>query len=493
MHRSRSGPRALIALVGVVAIVAAACGGSAAIRRPKRRRRRARPPRRRRRADRPRSPSPRSRIDASVPGPNGGTVVRWFVGLGAGGQPQQIAAETGLRRRLQQRSAEGQSTSRSRSTTTTSRPTSSRPRSPPATRRTSSARSASRASTSSATSCSTCSRSSSRPSFDMSKFDPSPGRLLQDRQGRRHDRRPVRDLPVVHLLQQEAVRRGRAAVPADQGRRPVRGQAVGHGRRPRARHEAHRRQERQRRHERRLRRRPTSSSGASTCSGPTTAPTAETALFGASSFVAADGKTAQIPDAIADRRSSGSTTASGRTTSSRPQPDQQRPAGQGQPVPVGQPRDDRDPQLVHLLRQPGRPGQADRRDTSAGAVAPSYNGTTTAKLHADTFSILKTTKDPDAAFKALAALVASAELLTIYGALPADPAQQQPFFDVDRQELPGRQARLGRPAGDARLPRHAQPPGLGPGLRQEPRPPGRRSRTSTGRRRSSTSTPSSTR
>ena len=32
-------------------------------------------------------------IDTSVPGPNGGVVVRWFVGLGAGGQPQQFAAE----------------------------------------------------------------------------------------------------------------------------------------------------------------------------------------------------------------------------------------------------------------------------------------------------------------------------------------------------------------------------------------------------------------
>jgi multiple sugar transport system substrate-binding protein len=33
-------------------------------------------------------------IDTSAPGPNGGTVVRWFVGLGAGGQPQQLQAES---------------------------------------------------------------------------------------------------------------------------------------------------------------------------------------------------------------------------------------------------------------------------------------------------------------------------------------------------------------------------------------------------------------
>ena len=32
-------------------------------------------------------------LPPNAPGPNGGTVVSWFVGLGAGGQPQQLAAE----------------------------------------------------------------------------------------------------------------------------------------------------------------------------------------------------------------------------------------------------------------------------------------------------------------------------------------------------------------------------------------------------------------
>ena len=45
----------------------------------------------------------------------------------------------------------------------------------------------------------------------------------------------------------------------------------------------------------------------------------------------------------------------------QPEPGQQRPAGQGQRVPVGQPRHDRDPHVVLLLREPGRPGQAHRR------------------------------------------------------------------------------------------------------------------------------------
>jgi multiple sugar transport system substrate-binding protein len=71
------------------------------------------------------------------------------------------------------------------------------------------------------------------------------------------------------------------------------------------------------------------------------------------------------------------------------------------------------------------------------AVAPAYNGVTTAKLHADTFSLLNTTKHPDEAFKALTALVASPELLTLYGAMPANPAQQDSFFKSLDKNFPG--------------------------------------------------------
>src|SRR4029078_8630122 len=37
-------------------------------------------------------PPPPPRPDTG-PGPNGGTIVRWFIGLGTGGQPQHVAAE----------------------------------------------------------------------------------------------------------------------------------------------------------------------------------------------------------------------------------------------------------------------------------------------------------------------------------------------------------------------------------------------------------------
>jgi multiple sugar transport system substrate-binding protein len=73
----------------------------------------------------------------------------------------------------------------------------------------------------------------------------------------------------------------------------------------------------------------------------------------------------------------------------------------------------------------------------AFAVAPSYNGTTTAKLHADTFALLKTTKHPDEAFTALQYLAASSDLLTTYGAFPADPSKQAAFTASIDKNFPG--------------------------------------------------------
>src|SRR4029077_6741896 len=59
------------------------------------------------------------------------------------------------------------------------------------------------------------------------------------------------------------------------------------------------------------------------------------------------------------------------------------------------------------------------------ALQCTANGTTTSPLRADTSSILKGSKNPDAAFKALTAMVASGDLLTTYGAMPADSTKQQ--------------------------------------------------------------------
>jgi multiple sugar transport system substrate-binding protein len=75
------------------------------------------------------------------------------------------------------------------------------------------------------------------------------------------------------------------------------------------------------------------------------------------------------------------------------------------------------------------PGAPKKPFTVGFAVQPTVNGTITSPLHADTFSVLKTTKVPDAAFKALTAMIASQELLTAYGAMPADQTKQQAWFD----------------------------------------------------------------
>jgi multiple sugar transport system substrate-binding protein len=65
------------------------------------------------------------------------------------------------------------------------------------------------------------------------------------------------------------------------------------------------------------------------------------------------------------------------------------------------------------------------------AAIPSFNGTTTAPLNADTFAIPKNSKNPDTAFAALTYLLgdASDTLLNVYGGMPARPEKQQAFLD----------------------------------------------------------------
>jgi multiple sugar transport system substrate-binding protein len=71
------------------------------------------------------------------------------------------------------------------------------------------------------------------------------------------------------------------------------------------------------------------------------------------------------------------------------------------------------------------------------AVNPTVNGTITSPLHADTFSILKTSPVADKAFEALQAMVASGDLLTAYGAMPADQTKQAAWFDSIDAGFPG--------------------------------------------------------
>jgi multiple sugar transport system substrate-binding protein len=62
------------------------------------------------------------------------------------------------------------------------------------------------------------------------------------------------------------------------------------------------------------------------------------------------------------------------------------------------------------------------------AVVPSYNGAVTAKLHADTFVIMKATQHPDEAFQVYRYLITNQDLLDVYGAMPAISEMQGGFF-----------------------------------------------------------------
>lgn len=72
------------------------------------------------------------------------------------------------------------------------------------------------------------------------------------------------------------------------------------------------------------------------------------------------------------------------------------------------------------------------------AAKPSYDGEITAKLHADTFRILSATKDPEAAFEALAYLIGEGapDLLLAYGAMPARASLQDGFLDNLDEQYP---------------------------------------------------------
>ena len=233
MNRSRSGPRTLTALLGTVAIVVAACGGDA---RPPPHRARPPPPapRRPRRPPPPPSPSRPAPITADAPGPNGGVVVRWFVGLGAGGKPAADRRGAEVRRRFQR--------SPSKDSLHLARDLRQQRRGEPARRSQIAAGNPPDIIGPVGVEGLNIFRDNlldlaaahrRRTNFDMTKFDPALVDFFKIGKGGATIGVPVRDLPVVHLLQQEAVRRGQAAVPADQGRRPVRRQALGHGRRPR--------------------------------------------------------------------------------------------------------------------------------------------------------------------------------------------------------------------------------------------------------------------
>ena len=205
MNRSRPGRTACVVAAVVVALLAAACGASATPTTA--------PTGTAAATATAMAPSP-SLVHitpapvAAGPGPNGGTVVRWFIGLGAGTQPAQIGPEqafataynasqkdvylsleivdnTQAANILKTEVAAGNDAGHHRP---------GRRRGPEP-----------------------LPRPAARP-YAAHRLDrlhvhrrrSQAGRLLQARRQRRHGRRPVRRLPFVHLLQQGALRRGQA-------------------------------------------------------------------------------------------------------------------------------------------------------------------------------------------------------------------------------------------------------------------------------------------
>jgi multiple sugar transport system substrate-binding protein len=73
------------------------------------------------------------------------------------------------------------------------------------------------------------------------------------------------------------------------------------------------------------------------------------------------------------------------------------------------------------------------------AAMPAYNGNITAKLHADTFSILKRSKNPDAAFQVLTLMLGefAPDLLAVYGAFPARQSLQSATINTLKVQFPG--------------------------------------------------------
>jgi multiple sugar transport system substrate-binding protein len=165
-------------------------------------------------------------------------------------------------------------------------------------------------------------------------------------------------------------------------------------------------------------------------------PLAESTLFGAGSFLASDGKTAQIPDSmrVAEKWfNAGVWTDHFIPNSNQINSDL---LAKGNEFQSGNLAMDETHSWYSCCVNPAAPAKPIVKDFG-WAIAPAYNGTITAKLHADTFSILKTTKHPEQAFKTLAMLAASGDLLAAYGAFPADPALQAAFFKTVDAQYPG--------------------------------------------------------
>jgi multiple sugar transport system substrate-binding protein len=164
-------------------------------------------------------------------------------------------------------------------------------------------------------------------------------------------------------------------------------------------------------------------------------PLAESSLFGASSFLAPDGKTAQVADSVR----TGEKWYNAGVWTDHFIPNQNQINGdllaKGNEFQSGNLAMDETHTWYSCCVDPAAPAKPIVK-SFGWAVAPSYNGVTTAKLHADTFALLKSSKHPDLAFKALAYLAQSGDLLNVYGAYPANPSLLKSYQDSVNKQYP---------------------------------------------------------
>jgi multiple sugar transport system substrate-binding protein len=429
MNRTRSGPRAMIALLGVIAIIAAACGGSAASTAPSVAPSEAAAPSV---AITPEptpllTPEP---IDASVPGPNGGQIIRWFVGLGAGGQPQQIQVQKDFVAAFNNDPANKDKAYISLEILDN---------------------------TVAGNILKTQIAAGNAPDiigpvgveglnlfidqvadlqpliestgYDMSKYPEALADFFKIGKGGATIGVPFGTYPSFLWYNKKLFDEADLPYPPTEVGAMYEGKPWDMAAL------------------RDLGMKLTVDANGNDATSPDfdpanivqwgfdhqwadNAPTSETALFGAGSFLAADGKTAQIPEPMR----TGINWFNDGIWKDHFIPNQNQFNGdllaKGNPFQSGNLAMTEIHTWYSCCVNPAAPAEPIVGDGFGWAVAPSYNGTTTAKLHADTFSMLKTTKHPDEAFAVLSALAASGELATIYGAMPADPAQTQPFKDA---------------------------------------------------------------
>jgi multiple sugar transport system substrate-binding protein len=155
-----------------------------------------------------------------------------------------------------------------------------------------------------------------------------------------------------------------------------------------------------------------------------------TSAFGAGNYVGADGKTAQIPDAWA--------TAikwyydAMWTSHFAPNNAQRNASDMASGTTISTGRVAIDLIWTWAISSFGTVDAAGKSTSKYKAwdmaVIPSNGGVTTSPVDVDTFTIMKSSKVADAAYKAMIAMEADSGLAVAYGALPAITAQQDAYF-----------------------------------------------------------------